>query len=62
MKVTQTFTYYDDGCFPTVHAVGEDVAGEVADFALSQGFAISDPVGEEVVGEVAAKPSGKKGK
>jgi hypothetical protein len=37
--VNKEFTYYDDGCFPTVHAVGETVTGEVEDFAISQGFA-----------------------
>lgn len=37
--VTKEFVYYDDGCFPTVHAVGEDVNGDVAAYAISQGFA-----------------------
>lgn len=68
--VTEEFTYFDDGCFPTVHAVGETVTGEVAEYAISQGFAdeaaepATDPsneaVGETVTGEVKPAKRGRK--
>ncbi len=42
--VKKEFTYFDDGCFPTVHAVGETVSGEVEAFAIAECFAvIADP-------------------
>jgi hypothetical protein len=40
--VTKEFTYYDNGCIPVIHLVGEDVTGEVEAYAVSQGF--TEPV------------------
>jgi hypothetical protein len=37
-RVTKEFTYYDDGTFPVVHEIGEEVEGEVEAFAISEGF------------------------
>ena len=57
--VTKEFTYHDNGIFPVVHLVGEEVEGAVETFAVSQGYAGEDTT-SPVIPVITNKRKGRK--